>query len=278
MNYEPSPLDILRIEGHARNFALLALLLALSVRLAGLRPARLRHAAAAAVVALIVWPTVAAPVRNVGLAIGNGVELANAQPTQTAPGTRLLDKRHVLESHPVRPYRGLTFATIRRLKRACSPPTRTQMTYATGRAERVRVSRASYTNRDLHRRSRTSRHPPLSRGCGRPAARHQNTFTRPTRGWRACPTRRPSGSMILAICSSSWSATAPRASTACCRQFLSARRAARARLRTRRCGRLFPGPCNSIPARIYKLRIRDPAQAWSARHRRSLMPVYLRTS
>ena len=100
MNYEPSPLDILRIEGHARNFALLALLLALSVRLAGLRPARLRHAAAAAVVALIVWPTVAAPVRNVGLAVGNGVELANAQPTQTAPGTRLLDKRLVLEHLP----------------------------------------------------------------------------------------------------------------------------------------------------------------------------------
>ena len=99
MNYEPNPLDIVRIEGHARNLALFALLVALSVRLAGLRPARLRHAAAAAVVALIVWPTIAAPVRNVGLAIGNGVELANAQPTQTAPGTRL-DQRLVLEHLP----------------------------------------------------------------------------------------------------------------------------------------------------------------------------------
>ena len=40
LNYEPQPADIVRIEGHARNFALLALLLALSVRLADLRSAR----------------------------------------------------------------------------------------------------------------------------------------------------------------------------------------------------------------------------------------------
>ena len=42
--------------------------------------------------ALIVWPTVAAPVRNIGLAIGNGVELANAQPP--------LKLRFVFESLP----------------------------------------------------------------------------------------------------------------------------------------------------------------------------------
>ena len=92
LNYEPKPRDIVRIEGHARNFALLALLLALGVRLAGLRPARWRYAAGAAVIALVTWPTAMAPVRNVGLAIGNGVELANAQ---QAPG-----ERFVLESIP----------------------------------------------------------------------------------------------------------------------------------------------------------------------------------
>ena len=82
LRYEPLPRDLVRFEGHARNFALLALLIALGVRLAGLRPARWRYVAGAAVVALIVWPTAVAPVRNVGLAIGHGVELANAQPRQ----------------------------------------------------------------------------------------------------------------------------------------------------------------------------------------------------
>ena len=80
--YEPNPDDLSRIEGQARNFALLALLVALGVRFARLRAARWRYAAGAAVVVLVTWPTAAAPVRNVGLAIGSGVELTNAQPQQ----------------------------------------------------------------------------------------------------------------------------------------------------------------------------------------------------
>ena len=99
LNYEPAPLDIVRIEGHARNFALFALLIALGVRLARLRPARLRYAGGAVIVALIVWPTVAAPVRIIGLAISNGVELANAQPAQQAPGTDYM-WREPLENLP----------------------------------------------------------------------------------------------------------------------------------------------------------------------------------
>ncbi|MCY3800463.1 MAG: hypothetical protein OXG46_02680 [Chloroflexi bacterium] len=78
LNYEPKPRDIIRIEGHARNFALFALLIALSVRLAALRPERWRYAAGAMFVGLIVWPTIIVPVRNLGLAVGQGIEVANA--------------------------------------------------------------------------------------------------------------------------------------------------------------------------------------------------------
>ena len=94
LNYEPAPWDLKRVEGHARHFALFALLIALSVRLASLGPARLRYAVAAAVVALVTWPTAVALVYNVGQAIGNGVELAN---TTEAVGFK---EPHVLERVP----------------------------------------------------------------------------------------------------------------------------------------------------------------------------------
>ena len=82
LSYEPLPRDLVRFEGHARNFALLALLIALGIRLAGLRLAPWRYAAGATIVALVTWPTVAEPVRNLGLALGDGVELANPQRSQ----------------------------------------------------------------------------------------------------------------------------------------------------------------------------------------------------
>ena len=100
LNYEPFPFDLVRLEGHARNFALFALLLALGVRLAALRPAPWRYAAGATIVALVTWPTIVAPVRNAGQAVVGGVELANARQTQTSPGR--LDQCF----HPIRPYRG----------------------------------------------------------------------------------------------------------------------------------------------------------------------------
>ena len=77
--YEPNPDDLSRIEGQARNFALFALLMALGVRFAQLRATRWRYAVGAAFVILVTWPTAAASARNVGLAIGNGVELTNPQ-------------------------------------------------------------------------------------------------------------------------------------------------------------------------------------------------------
>ena len=88
LHYKPAPWDLGRLIGHARNFALLALLLALSGRLASLRPPRRRYAAGALLVILVTWPTVAEPVRNLGLAIGQGVEVANAPSSQQEAGAR----------------------------------------------------------------------------------------------------------------------------------------------------------------------------------------------
>ena len=73
------PFDVTRMDGHARNFALLAVLLALGRRLVLLRP-RWRYAAGALFLILVTWPTVAAPIRTLGLEIGHGIELTNAQP------------------------------------------------------------------------------------------------------------------------------------------------------------------------------------------------------
>lgn len=77
LRYEPFPVNIERFAGNARNLALVALLLALSTRLAGLQP-RWRRAAGVMLAGLIIWPTVVGPVRALGSALGQGVEVANA--------------------------------------------------------------------------------------------------------------------------------------------------------------------------------------------------------
>ena len=81
LRYSPAPFDVDRLAGHGRNLALIALLLALSVRLAGWPP-RLRYAASGLLVVLLVWPTVVGPARSLGLALGHGPLLADAQPGQ----------------------------------------------------------------------------------------------------------------------------------------------------------------------------------------------------
>ena len=81
LHYPPYPLDVHRLAGHARNFALVALLLALSVRLAGWRP-RWRYTASALLLVLVVWPTVVSPARSLGLAVGHGPLFTNGQPGQ----------------------------------------------------------------------------------------------------------------------------------------------------------------------------------------------------
>ena len=79
LQYEFAEHDVVRLDGHARNLALLALLLAVGRRLSALR-ARWRIAAAALIAVLVTWPTVATPLGKVALAVGNGIQLANAEP------------------------------------------------------------------------------------------------------------------------------------------------------------------------------------------------------
>ena len=83
LRYEPFPQDLNRLLGHARNLSLVAVLLALSARLAGLRP-RWRQAASALLVGLVIWPTSVGPVRNLGLAFEQGIEVANAGTVEPA--------------------------------------------------------------------------------------------------------------------------------------------------------------------------------------------------
>ena len=78
LDYRPAPWDLNRLAGHGRNLALVALLLALATRLRNLPP-HWRRPAAALLVGLLVWPTVVAPARSLGHAIGHGVQLANAR-------------------------------------------------------------------------------------------------------------------------------------------------------------------------------------------------------
>jgi len=79
LDYPLRPEDLGRLAGHARNLALVALLLALSARLARLPSSRRRVVAVALLAGLVVWPTVVAPARSLGSALGDGVQLANAR-------------------------------------------------------------------------------------------------------------------------------------------------------------------------------------------------------
>ena len=77
LQYEPAG-EVTRLDGHARNFALLALLVGLSVSLPRLRP-RWRYAALASIAALVIWPTIVTPARSMALALSRGLHIANAQ-------------------------------------------------------------------------------------------------------------------------------------------------------------------------------------------------------
>ena len=72
------PADVVRLDGHARNFALIALIFAAGEALSGLR-IRWRHAVMFWFFLLVTWPTTAAPVRNLSLALDRGAEISNAE-------------------------------------------------------------------------------------------------------------------------------------------------------------------------------------------------------
>lgn len=98
VQYDLAEHDVVRLDGHARNFALLAALVALGMRLGALR-VRWRIAAAALIALLVTWPTVAAPVRKLGLAVGHGVQIGNAvtwAPTNAGAGWRLAGRQRLM--------------------------------------------------------------------------------------------------------------------------------------------------------------------------------------
>jgi hypothetical protein len=79
IRFEVASYDIGRLDGHARNFALLAVLFLVGKRLSTGR-VHWRFAAAAAILFLVTWPTVATPARQLGIVASRGVQLANAEP------------------------------------------------------------------------------------------------------------------------------------------------------------------------------------------------------
>ena len=83
LEYQVFQFDVTRMDGHARNFALFALLVALGGRLASLSP-RWRYVVGTIALVLITWPTIASPVRTLGLAALRGIELTNHIPETVA--------------------------------------------------------------------------------------------------------------------------------------------------------------------------------------------------
>ena len=88
LQYGETP-DLVRLDGHARNLALLALLVAVAARLSALRP-RWRYASASLIVGVVTWPTLVAPVHNIGLGLERGVDLGNARPGREESGNETL--------------------------------------------------------------------------------------------------------------------------------------------------------------------------------------------
>ena len=76
IQYPIAPHDVTRFDGHARNFALLALLLAVAMRLPRL-PQFGRVGASVLIAGLVVWPTIAPPVRTMSLGVSRGIQLSN---------------------------------------------------------------------------------------------------------------------------------------------------------------------------------------------------------
>ena len=130
LHYDPFPADISRMDGHARNFALAALLIALGLRLGTLRT-RYRYIAALGLIALVTWPTVASPARALSLALERGPQLSN-MPHGPREFHAWFQGRHA-----VRPFRSDAVADYIRqhspIDARVLSPHPSEMTIATGR-------------------------------------------------------------------------------------------------------------------------------------------------
>lgn len=130
LRYEFAEHDVVRLDGHARNLALMALLVALGIRLSALN-LRWRYVAGALIVSLVVWPTAVAPMHNIARALGRGPQLANAQIAARASPEQLIG-RFVFEH-----FRSQRVAAYLRDHAAADArvltPHPTAMTLATGR-------------------------------------------------------------------------------------------------------------------------------------------------
>ena len=170
LSYEPFQPDLTRLDGHARKLALLALLLALSAGLTGLRPARWRYAAGGLLVTLITWPTVAEPVRNLSQAIGYGVVVANAQtpPRELAKGVR--GRRFRLDPLPADGVAAYVRSQTAVDARVLSPHA-ARLTFATGRPNASGF--AQHQHLFPGGRTLVSGRYRASRASGYPAARHR---------------------------------------------------------------------------------------------------------
>ncbi len=80
--------DDTRLDGHAGNFALLALLVAAAQCMRRLHPRR-RMLVGTLAVALMVWPTIALPVRTLGFQLSHGIALSNATLSRTGQPAKL---------------------------------------------------------------------------------------------------------------------------------------------------------------------------------------------
>ena len=90
LQYSAFPADVTRMDGHARNFALLALLISISTRVTSI-PAGRRALASIGISALITWPTIATPIRTLSMEIRQGIELANSNAASTQTETIVRD-------------------------------------------------------------------------------------------------------------------------------------------------------------------------------------------
>lgn len=130
LRYEPIPTDVSRMDGNARNFALVALLIAAAFRHAALQR-RHRYIAALGLIVFVTWPTVAAPTQALRLALERGPQFFNM-----SQGPREFHE-WFLGRHAVRPFRSDVMAKFIREHtppdaRVLSPHP-SAMTVATGR-------------------------------------------------------------------------------------------------------------------------------------------------